>query len=210
MTTDFAWAPTIQGPWTTIHKTTTGTRVRLRTGFVNFFSLVPALGYTVLSTGPPHVQVGAVVERLFRKSGTPQMSLWDFVLGGNYGGEAFGSKTGLGLFRARISIQRRASYGSFPRDGLVWSFDFLDQGLDSKLTNWPFFVDRGNNSAVITPCDNGYAATTACGYMNSGHGTSMNSYGIKQRHDSGYGGHFHTAPASTNLERFKTLRRDAG
>ena len=141
---------------------------------------------------------------------SPQMAIWDFVLGRQtYGGETFASETGPGLSRARaINSATGTLPASFPRDGLVWSFDFLDQGKDSKVTNWPFFVDRGNNSAVATPCDNGYAVATACGYMNSGHGTSMNAYGIQTNANaSGYGGHFHTAPASTqSWKQFKTLQ----
>ena len=203
MTIDFAWAPTIQGPWTTFHKTKTGTAGTIATtGFVNFVALVPALGYNVLGTKPPHVQVGSSWNDYFGYLASPQMAIWDFVLGKQtYGGETFASENWTRFISgANYQFSDGHLTGSFPRDGLVWSFDFLDQGKDSKVTNWPFFVDRGNNSAVATPCDNAYAVATACGYMNSGHGTSMNAYGIQTNvNASGYGGHFHTAPGSTNL-----------
>ena len=191
--TDFAYAPTLQGPWTTIHKSTTSKPAG------DFFSLVPALGYTVLSTRPPHVQIGASGDDYTASVDSPQMSVWDLVLGREYGGEAFAS---IGLTRyvsgAGYQFSSGNLTGAFPRDGLVWSFDFLDQGVNSSVTNWPYFVDRGTNSAVMVPCDSGYAVTTSCGYMNAGHGTSMNAYGIATS-DPGYGGHFHTAPASSAL-----------
>ena len=137
----------------------------------------------------------------------PKCRFWDLVLGRNYGGEAFGS---INLTRyisgAGYQFSDGGIAGSFPRNGLVWSFDFLDQGLNSSLTNWPF-VDRGTNSAATTPCDIGYAVTATCGYMNSGHGISMNAYGIQT-----YGNARVTAvisiprPSARHLERSKTLQ----
>jgi hypothetical protein len=191
---DFATAPTIQGPWTTIYKSTTPGPAGQGQPNAAFFSAAPALGYTVVTANPPHVQLGASGNSYAGTAGSPQMSVWDLVPGRNYGGEAFGS---INLTRyisgAGYQFSDGGIAGSFPRNGLVWSFDFLDQGLNSSLTNWPYFVDRGTNSTVIVPCDAGYGVTTNCGYMNDGHGMSMNAYGIKTS-DPGYGGHFHTAP----------------
>ena len=210
MTIDFAWAPTIQGPWTTFHKTSTGTVGTIAaTGFVKLVALVPALGYNILSTKPPHVRVGSSWNDYFGSLASPQMAVWDFVLGRRtYGGEAFASENWTRLISgAGYQFSDGHLTGSFPRSGLVWSFDFLDQGAGSKVTNWPFYVDRGNNSAVVTPCDNGYAATSACGYMNSGHGTSINAYGIQTNGNAWVTAVISVQPPVPILERFKTHPR---
>ena len=187
------WAPTLQGPWTTFHMSAANQPNAA------FFSLAPALGYTVVSSDPPHVQVGASQNGYGTSSGTPQMSVWDLVLGRlDYGGEAF-------ALMNRTRYVSGAGYqfsdgnlvGSFPRKGLAWSFDYLDAGKNSSVTNWPFFLERGNKSAVIVACDGTYNAPANCGSMNPGHGTSMNPYGIQTIY-SEYGGHFRTYPAESS------------
>jgi hypothetical protein len=99
--------------------------------------------------------------------------------------------------------------GSFPSDGMEWSFDYLDAGSASTVTNWPFFVERGNKSAVMVACDGSYTAPSICGSMNPGHGTSMNPYGIKTIY-SEYGGHFRTYPAESYSGTNQNAPRRAG
>ena len=125
------------------------------------------------------------------------MALWDFVLGRQLSGTAFQSMN-LHKYISGAGYQFSDGHmrGSLPRNGLVWSFDFLDAGVNSGL-NPTYSLDRGNNSAVMTPCDGGYAAS-ACGFMNPTHGTSMNNYGIVTS-NPGYGGHFQTAPSEMTL-----------
>ncbi len=54
-TPSMTWAPTIQGPWTTFYWAPAS---NLMLG--HFLTLAPALGYTVVGTSPPHVQISAV------------------------------------------------------------------------------------------------------------------------------------------------------
>ena len=186
---DFLWAPTLQGPWTRVFKS----NAVPQSG--DFLSPSPALGYTVLGTNPPHVQLTLNSNSYSGGEGAPHIAIWDLVLGRqSSGGEAFTSDN---LYKyisgAGYQFSSGNIAGSFPRKGLVWSFDYLDAGVNSTLTNWPFFLERGNNSAVMVACDSDYAAPTICGTMNPGHGTSMNPYGIRTSR-TGYGGHFRTYP----------------
>jgi hypothetical protein len=166
---------------------------------IHFLSFAPALGYNVVSTNPPHVQITTSSNSYLGGQGSPNLAMWDFVLGTQVSGEAFQS-VNLHKYVSGAGYQFSDGHmaGSLPRKGLEWSFDFLDAGVNSGLTNWPFFLERGNNSAVVTPCDGGYTAVTWCGGMNANHGTSMNNYGIVTS-NPGYGGHFRTAPSETSL-----------
>ena len=86
------------------------------------------------------------------------------------------------------------------------SFDFLDPGANPAArppgfapTTWPYYMDRGTNSAVVAACNGGSPASPIlCGAMNANHGTDLNIYGIKTS-DPGYGGHFNTFALPTNL-----------
>jgi len=123
------------------------------------------------------------------------MAIWDLVLGRQTsGGEAFTS-VNMNKYIAGAGYQFSSGNmaGTFPRKGLVWSFDYLDAGVNSTATNWPFFLERGNNSAVMVPCDADYMSPKMCGTMNAGHGTSMNQYGIRTSRTE-YGGHYRTFP----------------
>jgi hypothetical protein len=194
----YAWAPAIQGPWTRFFQ---ATDAQFNAGLVSdFLNPTPALGYNVISTNPPRVQLTWSSNSYLGGEGSPQMHMWDFVSGRNMNSEAFQSGNALPRYVSGAGFQFSDGHmpGSFPRNGLVWSFDFLDEGVNSGVTNWPYFVDRGNQSAVMVPCNDWYASTTSCGSMNPGRGTSMNAYGITTI-DQGYGGHFHTAPFEASL-----------
>ena len=150
---DFLWAPTLQGPWTRVFKSNA---VALSG---DFLSPSPALGYTVLGTNPPHVQLTLNSNSYSGGEGAPHIAIWDLVLGRqSSGGEAFTSDN-LNKYISGAGYQFSSGNiaGSFPRKGLVWSFDYLDAGVNSTLTNWPFFLERGNNSAVMVACDSDYA-----------------------------------------------------
>ena len=191
----FSWAPRLQGPWTTVFWAGAD-----NVNNIHFLSLAPALGYNIISTDPPHVQITTSSNSYSGGQGSPNLAMWDFVLGRQISGSAFQSMN-LHKYVSGAGYQFSDGHmpGSLPRNGLVWSFDFLDAGVNSGLTNWPYFLDRGNNSAVVTPCDGGYAGTT-CGFMNATHGMSMNNYGIFTS-NTDYGGHFQTAPGEMALGR---------
>ena len=182
-----AWAPSPVGPWTTMYKSGSATATSM---------IAPAIGYNVLSTSPPHVQLSASANSYEGGQGSPLLALWDLVFGKQTSGEAFQMQT-MYDYVAGAGYQFSDGHiaGSFPRNGLVWAFDFLDLGANSGATNFPYFVDVGNHSAVISPCNAGtYTAPLLCGSMNPGRGTNLNNFGIATG-NPGYSGHFNVFPA---------------
>jgi hypothetical protein len=185
-----AWAPSPIGPWTNIYKSATGATAGM---------IAPATGYNVISTDPPHVQIGSVTNGAQGGQGSPIFVLWDVVLGKSNSGEAFQSES-LYDYTSGAGYQFSDGHmpGSFPRNGLVWAFDFQDQGANSGITNWPYFVDRANRSAVIKPCIGGsygnFSSLTECsGGMISYRGVTMEDSGIRVG-QAGYGAAFTVFP----------------
>lgn len=160
---DMLWAPSIVGPWKLFAR-----NLVVSPQWASFFTPSPALGNTVISTNPPHIRLSTSANSYEGGEGTTHMHQWDIVSG--------------------------TAPAAFPllSSGLVWAFTFQDQGPSSSLTNWPFFLDTANNSAVLVPSDGtSYTAMTSWGGMNSGHGTSMNQYGISVSDTNrGYFGNF--------------------
>jgi hypothetical protein len=184
----------IQGPWTPVFSNP------LPNYPVNGFdSPAPGLGYTVVSANPPHIQLAIASNSYEGGQGSPQFSLWDLVLGQQYNGEAFQSYN-LQRIVSGAGYQFSDSHtpGTFPRKGLALSFDFLDAGVNSGLTNWGSFRDFANGAAVISACDGSYTAPTNCGGMLPTHGTALNNYGINQVY-SEYNGHFRTFTDAISL-----------
>lgn len=193
---DFACSPTLQGTWVTGMRFWPAWPVGHLTAW-----LAPALGYSTISSSPPHVQVAAVGTQYFNTvPGTPVFAKWDLVAGRTYNGDAFQSNQLYpnGDQGAGFQFSTGNIAGSFPRKGLVWSFDFADQ---IGATNWFGFRDRGGNSAVITPCANNYGNTPVCGQVNGAAGTSLVSTGgIRITYgDTSTTGHFQVAPADFAL-----------
>lgn len=186
-----AWAPSPTGPWKQIHLGTT------QLPSVNM--IAPALGYTVLSTDPPHVQLGATSNTYEGGEGSPVFGLWDLVLGKNLTGENFHrtqmmeANLGLGFQFSDGHIK-----GSFPRRGLVHSFDLSDlQGW--SLDSFPFFADA-NGKAVIVPCVV-VVGPQICGQSQPSLGMNIELPNPGMRmvdtNDS-YPGHLRIAPSSTD------------
>ena len=176
----------IQGPWLPVFSNP------LADHPVNgFVSPAPGLGYTVVSTNPPHIQLATASNSYEGGSGSPHIALWDLVLGQNLKGEAFQAYN-LRRIISGAGYQFSDSHapGTFPRNGLALSFDFLDAGINSGLTNWGYFRDF-NSSTVISACEGSYTVPTNCGGMFPAHGTSLNNYGSNQAY-SEYNGHFRT------------------
>lgn len=191
--TVFAQAPNIQGPWTTAFRAGPSSLV-----VANFYSSSPALGYNVISTNPPHIQLTLNANSYSGGQGSPQFVLEDLVLGKQLSGETF-QLSNINAFTQGAGYQFSTGNiaGTFPRKGLVWAFDFLDQGVNSSVTNWPYFVDVGNHSVVMSSCNGGsYTAPLLCGGMNPGRGTSITKYGI-QTTNPAYSGHFHVFPVAS-------------
>jgi hypothetical protein len=190
--TDVSWAPSPVGPWTTVFRNLYYTSL---IGVGNFLAPAPALGYYIISTNPPHIRITTVSNNYDGGMGSPVMALWDITLGSQSRGESF-QESNLYQFIVGSGYQFSDGHvaGSFPRKGLVWSFDFQDHGA---LTNWPFFVDRANNSVVISPCT-GSINAPICGTINAGQGTHLNAYGIETS-DPGYNGHFNTFKSAIDI-----------
>lgn len=174
---DIQWSPSLTGPWTLVSRNSVQS-----TMWGSFFSPSPALGYTVVGISPPHVKLTTTSNDYATSppEGSVQFHEWDLVLGQQQTGATPRAQnlpmytTGAGF---KFSPGGNVA-GTLPSSGLVWSFDFLDQGITSGLTNWPYFQDRANQNAVMVPCDGtSYTTVSICGTMNSGHGTTMNNFG---------------------------------
>lgn len=195
----FAWSPTLQGPWSTFSN---------GNGWINgpvTFASAPALGYTAGTNTTQVTHVGSLFGDTGsgNTQGSPELIKWNFTLGKQYGGEQFqrqntawfGDTGGPGNYSPGAGFQLSTGHvaGSFPRRGLVWSFDFHDARPDA--TTWPYFVDRANYSAVITPCENTYSASMNCGTTNGTHGNSMGSHTISVGQGSSGQAHWQAAAA---------------
>ena len=182
----FLQSPSIWGPWTPIFQNT------IQVPDTGFVSPAPALGYVVLGTNPPHIQLATASNSYEGGSGSPHFALWDLVLGQQLNGEAFQAyNLRRTISGAGYQFSDGHAPGTFPRNGLALSFDFLDAGINSGFTNWGYFRDFANNAAVVSACDGSYTVPTNCGGMLPTHGTSLNNHGINQVY-SEYTGHFRT------------------
>jgi hypothetical protein len=156
---NFAWAPTIQGPWTTVLSAPMKSD-RLTTLLAGFMSPALALGYTVVGTNPPHVKLTTVTDDGYYSSQTtPFFGQWDLVLGRapmlqageNPRSNSFnGSTTNAGYI-----FSDSHAPGTVARKDLVWAFDFYDHGGDTSMigasNNSPLlgFHDVANGSAFL-------------------------------------------------------------
>ncbi len=176
---DWWQAPTLVGPWTPVY------RYWPNYPNSNFFAIAPALGYTVVGTNPPHVQLGLSSNASpgsTTAGGTPVFGVFDFVLGRQYQGETqqqniLGQGAGYtfstGNFVGKIS-GTNGGIGSFPRQGLIWSFDLTDSQSLNSPADWPYWMDRGNYSAALTGCTTDYGSgSPACGIVHNASGTSI-------------------------------------
>ncbi len=181
---DAMWAPSLQGPWTKFFQKYGG----LLNG--DFFVLAPALGYTVVSSNPPHIQVVGATNcnpSTCTPAGAPQMMTFDLYSGKTAKGETFQEEqldaygqTGSGF---QFGIPNAA--GTFPRKGLVWSWDMQEV---TGCCGVPYFKDRSTYSAALVPCVIGYTSSitpTACGAVSSGAGTNINAFGAKTTNPGG-------------------------
>ncbi|MEO8596822.1 MAG: hypothetical protein ABI759_26115 [Candidatus Solibacter sp.] len=192
--TDVLWAPRIQGPWTVVYRYMGGS-----IGVGNFLAASPAVGYNVIRTNPPHVQLTANSNSYLGGAGSPRFALFDLVLGRQQSGEAFQvTHTATNALGAGYQFTGGNIAGSFPRKGLVWSFDFSDLVGLAGGENWPYFLDRANYSVVLSPCSGGdYFAPVLCGTMNPGRGIALDSAGFSTTNYE-YDAHLNTFRTDSN------------
>jgi hypothetical protein len=186
--TSFAWAPAIQGPWTTAvsSHSVSGSTTSVYPGFI---SPSLALGYTVVSTNPPHVKLTVVTDdRIHSSQTTPYFSQWDLVLGRTpmlQGGEN-------PRYNNVVEFSTNAGYifsdshapGTIPRKDLAWGFDFYDHGGDPTATGVNGFHEMANGSAFLVAC---YKPTSMyCDGWHPAYGTTLTTFGAQMAGSGGY------------------------
>ncbi len=193
----FAWAPAIQGPWTTVlssnHVSVT------KTIWPGFMTPSLALGYTVVSANPPHVKLTTVSDNpVYTSQTTPFFGQWDLVLGRLpmlQSSESPRSTNTVGYTtNAGYILSDSHATGTIPRKDLAWAFDFYDHGGDTDVSGISGFHDIANGSAFLQVCPN----TSQCGFFNPGQGSNLTTFGA-QLANGGYGGRLVTtanAPAT--------------
>ncbi|MBI3888909.1 hypothetical protein HY311_03940 [Candidatus Nomurabacteria bacterium] len=126
-------------------------------GYIGFNAANLGIGYTVVSTNPPHVQITVVAdEKSFAGAGggVPTFQKFDLVLGPQYGGVGDVPSyldTSMGKVNSGWQFTSGEEPGTFIRKGLIWAFDFMDHGGVTAST-YQFFHDVANGGAVMSPC----------------------------------------------------------
>ena len=184
--------PAPYGPFVKSYSSTSGGSIH-----GSFILASPALGYTVVSTSPPHVKLTFNSNNYSGGEGSLEIYELDLVLGRQItGGESYRAQF-LPRYQhgAGYQFSLGSTPGAFPLAGMVWSFDFLDYGYNTTFTTVPYFLESGNRSATLVPCDGTVASPTNCGILISSRGDSMNIYGAEIVANGGYGAHFRSRMA---------------
>jgi hypothetical protein len=155
----FITAPSLFGPWTFVQR---------NTAIEPSSVALPGVGYTVVSTDPPHIKltmIGTDKSSPGTIMGAPLLTQWDLVAG-KRAVDPEGPRylqIGRGPVNAGYIISDSHVPGSIPRKDIVWAFDMYDHG--GNLTapdNMIGFHDVANGSAFLFPCSNG------CGWFYTG------------------------------------------
>src|ERR1035437_8307673 len=187
----FMTSPGAFGPWKT---------VGIIPGNIGFSTISLGVGYTVVSTSPPHIQVTVVADykgHAGAGGGVPTFSKYDIVLGtqpdGN-GDVPTYTDTGMGRVNSGWQFTAGDVPGTFNRKGLVWAFDFMDHG-GVIASNYPFFHDVANNNAIFTGCFTDGAAHCGDG-QNNIKGDNLLTIGIQTQ--SGYAARYESNVSDLN------------
>ena len=173
------WAPTMQGPWT---------NVLTPSASAFAYSMMPllGLGYTVVSTNPPHVKLTTGGDSHFAHSGNsdPRFCQYDAVLGKTpmlLGGEnpRYTNVGGVAANSGIIFSDGHAA-GTMPQNGLEVAYDFYDHG-GNVSAGIAGFHDIGNGGSFLVPCWRD--AGQKC-YFASSKGASLTTFGAQM-----YGGY---------------------
>jgi len=193
---NFAWAPSIQGPWTTILSSNAGSAAN--TVWPGFMSPSLALGYSVVSTNPPHVKLTMVTDDVPAhgiSQGTPFFSQWDLVLGKR---PWWGSE--MARYSNTVGIQSHSGYivsdshapRTIPAKDLVWLWDLYDHGGVTTWSGFSGFREIGTGTAFLVP--NSQAGSA----FFPSQGTSFETYGAKLDGSGGYSPKLYTVQHETN------------
>ena len=179
--TVFLQSPNIYGPWTT---------VLISTSVVPGF-LAPslALGYTVVSANPPHVQITTVQDLpggVHNAEGTPTFAKWDLILGKtpalNGGENSRYTFVGSTVSNAGCVFSNSHAPGTIPSKDLVWAWDMYDYGGNTNSTAVTGFHDIYGGGAYLVPCQQ-----AGCGGFIPGQGTNLTNYGAQIVNNGYYG-----------------------
>ena len=189
----FAWAPTIEGPWTLVLSAkpianNSGSTTNIWPG-----ALAPslALGYTVISTDPPRVQITTTSDDYTHTGQAgPYFGKWDLVLGRTpmlqAGENPRYSNAVYQHMNSGLVFSDGHMPGSIPRKDLALAYDFYDHAGDTTPLNVSGFHDLAKGGSFLTPCvTGGY-----CGAFYPGPGTTLGTYGAKLEY--GYGANMST------------------
>jgi hypothetical protein len=177
----FRWAPKPEGPWTYIAVTGTVSWQ------VPSFLPIPVLGYNVISTTPPRVNVPMIANTppgLHTAGGSPYFLMWDLVSGRNGlvpGGSDTPVYNPMDILRTNSGLVISDSHapGTIPRNGIVAAWDFFDQTGDTSQTGNSAnlfnagFHDIASGGMFLTPCAIGFL----CGAWGSN--KTLTAYGAQ-------------------------------
>jgi hypothetical protein len=172
--------------------------------YIGFNTTDLGVEYNVVSTNPPHVQVTVAADiksaTLFpgAPAGVPTFQKFDLVLGpqpGGLGDAPAYNDTSMGVVNSGWRFGSGEETGTFIRKGLAWAFDFMDHG-GVIGSNYTFFHDVANGSAVLTPCYND-GGPASCGTVINNKGANLLTNGIQTQ--TGYSGRFESNVSDTNF-----------
>lgn len=223
----YMWAPTIQGPWTLslVAPPVSYGMPSSTLLFPGFIAPNLALGYNVISTSPPHVQLTAVMDTAaYTAQASPLFGKLDLVAGSapilQKGTSPRSNDVTAFTLNAGYEISSSGASGTIPSTGLLWAFDMLDQAGDSTVSGFTGFTDVANGSSFMAAC----TSTVLCYTWNPGQGTNYTNFGASLV-NGGYGAvmslyysptNTGTKPVPTSIQGNGTytvvsvFRRDAG
>lgn len=194
----YLWAPSLQGPWSislaappVAYGVASSTLL-----FPGFITPNLGLGYTTLSTSPPHVRVTAVMDTAaYTAETSPLFGQLDLVAGVpsllNKGVSPRTTNADQFTTNAGYALSSSGSAGTVPSVGLSQFFDMADQGGDSTVSGLTGFHDVASGSAFMVP----YTGTLFG--FNPGQGSTLLNFGA-QLVNGGYGMRYTTVQKNTN------------
>ncbi len=181
----FYTAPKVQGPWTAVK-----VHVNVGQGF-GFTSAAMGLGYTVVSTNPPRVQLTLVSDRTDldpSTQGTLRFDKFDLVLGRTPRGGSqmnqinlYNSATTYRTYGAPLVYSNSNAPRTIPIAGLEWGFDFYDHNGATPTSSVYGMRDHAKDGAMMVPCH----GPTLCDW-NAGQGITVQPYGVALNGSDGY------------------------
>ncbi len=145
---------------------------------MTFMNPVPGLGYSVISSNPPHVKITMLSARRDHSAEqSPVVSEWDLTAGGTVQGSRSVYHTGYNQYggywniHSGLQISPSNNNRSIPKNGLVTAWDMYDSGGATATSGPSVFGDIANGAAVLAPFAGGIFG------WNSGQGLQLTAPG---------------------------------